>query len=51
MGHAKDEQNKPREKKHTKLTKLMTTVQDLLEGEMRSEREAGRHIFETNDDE
>ena len=29
----------------------MQIVKDLLEGEMRDAREAGRHIFEMNDDE
>jgi hypothetical protein len=51
IGHAKDSQGKPRDDKHKKVARLMTIVQDFLEDEMRSEREAGRPIFETNDDE
>ena len=51
LGHAKDAQGKPRDNKHKKVAKDMQNVKDTLEGEMRDEREAGRHIFETNDDE
>jgi hypothetical protein len=50
-GHDKDALGKPRDKKHAKVAKLMSNEQDLLEGEMQAEREAGRPMFATNDDE
>jgi hypothetical protein len=44
LGHTKNEQG-------SKVAKYMQIVTDLLEGEMEDERNAGRPIFETNDDE
>jgi hypothetical protein len=50
LGHAKNEQGKPRDRKYSKVASDMQIVKELLEGEMEQERNAGRPIFETNDD-
>ena len=51
LGHAKNAQGKPREKKYKSVANDMQIVKELLEGEMEHARNAGRPMFKTNDDE